>query len=34
MVGGLFEEFFNDVTVNGMNISVSPSMAELDVAVE
>ena len=26
-----FEEFFNDVTVDGMNISVSPSMAELDV---
>lgn len=27
-----FEEFFNDVAVDGMNISVSPSMAELDVA--
>ena len=24
-----FEEFFNDVAVDGMNISVSPSMAEL-----
>lgn len=29
-----FEEFFNDVAVDGMNISVSPSMAELDGAVE
>mgnify|MGYP006946999643 CR=1 FL=1 len=29
-----FEEFFNDVAVDGMNISVSPSMAELDMAVE
>ena len=29
-----FEEFINDVTVDGMNISVSPSVAELDVAVE
>ena len=26
-----FEEFFNDVTVDGMKISVSPSVAELDV---
>ena len=25
-----FEEFFNDVVIDGMNMSVSPSTAELD----